>query len=231
MKFVQSLFNTLPKNVEFSPLKVAPEFARALGTTDARVLDILLNPSIRLYPDVPDYILRAFSARALPVIWTQGEVGACDPWSLTYDPEKIGFQPLKIIRSGLMELLRPWKYMYDHYGQSPIVGGGNKVEPRVLTPLVEKAKLNGFDSIEGIDDRTDVLKLLEKALFQYPFQGVDLYNINRQSVRSETGLFRQTQSLHEVELRSGSLCLLDFDRTAADTDSMKEEFVLRLARL
>ncbi|MBP9691653.1 hypothetical protein KBD81_06260, partial [Candidatus Woesebacteria bacterium] len=175
---VQELFSKLPRNREFCPAIVASSFAESLGLDIKHVLEILQTPKIQLYPDVPAFIERSFNVGSLPIIWTQGEVGDCDPWSEVYDPEKIGFQPLKIIRSGFMEILRPWKYMYDHYGQSPIVGGGNKVEPQVLIPLMEKAMLNGFDSIEGIDDRTDTLKLLEKALFQYPFQGVDLYNIN-----------------------------------------------------
>ena len=197
-----------------------------------------------LYSDAITFIQGLIHFGSLPDIWTQGEVGEKDLEAYQND-YRVPFQILKIIRSGVKELLAPYSSECTRLGLRQVYGGHDKKNPDLLDEMLRN---------KHIKDRTivfvdDMLKNLRGILppegvslkKEYPSSNlsipkIELYHICRDpkvhiNYGQTTDGIKTIRNLREITDFSDRVFFLDFDRTLMDTDYMKLLWVEELARL
>ncbi len=197
-----------------------------------------------LYSDAITFIQGLIHFGSLPDIWTQGEVGEKDLEAYQND-YRVPFQILKIIRSGVKELLAPYSSECTRLGLRQVYGGHDKKNPDLLDEMLRN---------KHIKDRTivfvdDMLKNLRGILppegvslkKEYPSSNlsipkIELYHICRDpkvhiNYGQTTDGIKTISDLREITDFSDRVFFLDFDRTLMDTDYMKLLWVEELARL
>ncbi len=243
---VKDAFKLLPGN-GFVISRDGPEIAKFLNLSAEDVFSVLNNVRATLYPDAITFIQDLINFGSLPVIWTQGEVGKKDLEAYQLeayqnDTINVPFQILKIIRSGVKELLAPYSSECTRLGLRQVYGGHDKKNPDLLDEMLRN---------KHIKDRTtvfvdDMLKNLRGIL---PLEGVslkkeypssipkiELYHICRDpkvhiNYGQTTDGIKTIRNLREITDFSDRVFFLDFDRTLMDTDYMKLLWVEELARL
>ena len=238
---VKDVFKLLPRN-GFVISRDGPKIANYLNLSAEDVFLVLNDFQATLYPDAITFIQDLINFGSLPVIWTQGEVGEKDLDAYQNDTDNVPFQILKIIRSGVKELLAPYSSEHTQLGLRQVYGGHDKKNPALLDEMLRN---------EHIKDRTTVFvdDMLENLIGILPPKGVslkkeypssipkiELYHICRDpkvhiNYGQTTDGIKTIRNLREITDFSDRVFFLDFDRTLMDTDYMKVLWVEELARL
>lgn len=227
----RAYFANIPKNTEFVPRAHIRPLSQLLHLNIETVRHILYHPPIRMFEDVAERIRLIGASGGLPVVWTQGSVGTFDIRRERHDPEIIGFQPLKVVASGLDAVLKQYADTLEDLGLSSVMGGRDKNHASIVDSVLACAKQYGIRDIVAVDDLESNLNTLRNycgasACKLHP------YWMNRFGdvfPRGSPHLFR-ARSLGEVSIIPGALYLLDLDRTLVDTDTMKLVMCSQLAQ-
>jgi len=223
-------FQAIPKNTEFKVAEHVSGISRLMGIAEHTVLEILLHPPIHMFPDVPGRIQQIGDCGGFPVIWTQGHVGNYDLRQDQHDLLSIGFQPIKVLASGLAHVIRPYGEALYQAGFDPIIGGGDKNDITLLNKVLSLAVQNGIQDVIAVDDVKENLEDLKRCCKGF---GRTLYpywmNMRNDPYPRDNSPYYRARSFNEIPLIPGALYLLDLDRTTVDTDSMKPAICRQLA--
>lgn len=223
-------FQAIPKNTEFKVAEHVSGISSLMGIPEQKVLKILLHPPIHMFPDVPGRIRQIGDCGGFPIVWTQGHIGHYDMRQEVVDLRSIGFQPVKIIASGLADVMRPYVQATYRAGFDPVIGGENKNDTNILQKVLSLAVQNGIQDVVAVDDVKENLEALSMCCTRF---GRTLYsywmNMRNDPYPRDNSPYYRARSFHEIPLIPGALYLLDLDRTTVDTDSMKPAICRQLA--
>jgi len=226
VELAKEYFRNIPKNTEFILDEQVPKISETMGISQEIVFHILSRPPVQMYPEVAERIVQIGESGAFPIILTQGNLGTYDMRQEMKDPYAIGFQPLKIIASGLETVMLPYADRVYEAGLSPVMGGANKLSPQILQRIFSLAMRNGIHDIIAADDMGENLETLGNSVNSFGYSnGLTFrpYWVNRKDdpYPRTYPLLHRARSLTEIPIIPGALYLLDLDRTMIDTDSMK----------
>ena len=243
---VKDAFKKLPGN-GFVISRDGSEIANFLNLSQKDVFSVLNDFQATLYPDAITFIQDLIHFGSLPVIWTQGEVGEKDLEAYQLeayqnDTINVPFQILKIIRSGVKELLAPYSSECTQLGLRQVYGGHDKKNPDLLDEMLRNKHIKDR-TIVFVDDMLENLRgilppegVSLKKEYPSSIPKIELYHICRDpkvhiNYGQTTDGIKTIRNLSEIPNLFDRVFFLDFDRTLMDTDYMKLLWVEELARL
>jgi len=216
----------------FCPSEQAPFFVEALHIPEKSILDILLTPHVSMFPDIPDFLRRIAECGSCSLLFTQGQltrhVSEAD-WGRGMG----GFQDIKADVSGITAEQLKYSGTNNRLHLPLAVGGFEKIVPDVLDDIFMRCASNNMH-VAYYDDRLENLELMGEYARTRGFEDPMMYLVERYPQWISFGPIqngiRRINTFDTVEVISDACHLLDLDRTALDTEGMKEDWVERITQ-